>query len=270
MLNPEGQRGLDAPCSRHAASGGPRKGTRWTACRSVTMRCCRTAARRRWSAGTARWTGCASPASTGRRCSAACLTPPAGVSRSGPPASSRPAADTWTRRWCWRPPSPPRAAPPCSPTRSRSAATSAATTWVHTPPACCCAGSPAPAARSKRRSAMRPGRSTASSTRSWFRSPAGSPPGAAPTGCCCPPRSASTSTAPPRPPGSGWPPGRPPCSRSATGRWPGRHWPPGPRRRSPPGWRTRWRAGGPGRRSTRTTRGRGGSWCTIPGGCCRR
>ncbi len=25
----------------------------------------------------------------------------------------------------------------------------------------------------------------------------------------------------PRPPGSGWPPGRPPSSRSATGRWPG-------------------------------------------------
>ena len=38
--------------------------------------------------------------------------------------------------------------------------------WVSTPPACCCAGWPAPTARSKRRSATRPGRSTGWSTRS--------------------------------------------------------------------------------------------------------
>ena len=50
------------------------------------------------------------------------------------------------------------------------------------PRACCCAGSPAPAARSRQRSATRRGRSTASSTPSWFPSPAASPPGAAPTG----------------------------------------------------------------------------------------
>ena len=63
------------------------------------------------------------------------------------------------------------------------------------------ADSPAPVARSRRRSASRPGRSTASSTQSWFRSQAGSPPGAAPTGGSCPPRSASAWMAPPRPPG---------------------------------------------------------------------
>ena len=34
------------------------------------------------------------------------LDPAAGVSRSGPRANSRPAAAIWTRRWCWRPPSP--------------------------------------------------------------------------------------------------------------------------------------------------------------------
>ncbi len=49
--------------------------------------------------------------SMGLRCSAACLTLPAGAFRSGPLASSARAAGTWTRRWCWRPPSPPRAAP---------------------------------------------------------------------------------------------------------------------------------------------------------------
>ena len=46
--------------------------------------------------------------------------------------------------------------------------------------------------------------------------------------------------------------------------------PRGPRRRSPTGWPTRSRAGGPGRRFTRTMRGRGRIWCAIPGGCCRR
>ncbi len=257
-------------CSRLTAAGRARKGTRWTACRSATMRCCQTAAPRRWSAGKARWTGCASRASTGRLCSAACLTPPVGVSRSGRPVSSRPADGTWTRRWCWRPRSPPRAAPPCSPTPSRSAATSAATTWVHAPRVCCCAGWPAPAAKSKRRSATRRGRSTGWSTRSWSRFPGGSPPGAAPTGCSCPPRSASAWTVPPRPPGSSWPPGRPLFSRSATGRWPARRGPRGPRRRSPPGWTTRWRAGVLGRPSTRPTRARGGSLSTTPGGCSRR
>ena len=33
---------------------------------------------------------------------------------------------------------------------------------------------------------------------------------------------------------------------------------------------TPWTAGVPGPPSTRTTRARGGSWCAIPGGCCRR
>ena len=233
------------------------------------MRCSRTAARRRWSAGTARWTGSASPASTGHRCSAASLTRPAGISRYGPQASSRSAAGTWTRRWCWRPPSPPPTAPRYSPTPSRSAATSAATTWVHSPPVRCCARWSALAARFRRRSATRPGRSTGSSNPSWFPSPAGSPPGAAPTGCSCRRRSASVWMTPPRPPGSGWLPGRPPCSRSGMGTWLARHWPHGPRGRSPAGWTTHWRAGGPGQRFTRTMRDRGASWCTIPGACCR-
>ena len=61
------------------------------------------------------------------------LDPAGGHFAIRPAANSRPAADTWTRRWCWRPPSPPRAAPPCSPTPSRSAATSAATTWARDP-----------------------------------------------------------------------------------------------------------------------------------------
>jgi hypothetical protein len=56
----------------------------------------------------------------------------------------------------------------------------------------------------------------------------------------------------------------------ATGRWPARRWPRGPRRRSPAGWRTRWRAGNPGRRFTRTTRVPGGTWCASPAGCSRR
>ena len=177
---------------------------------------------------------------------------------------------SWTRRWCWRPRSPPPAAPPCSPTPSRSAATSAATTSARLPgmllrQLACTGGeieaevSYAPAA------GVRPHPPDPDTGPRRAR-----PPGAAPTGCCCPPRSASASTATPRPPGSGWPPGRPPCSRSATGRWPTRRWPPGPRRRSPPGWTTPWRAGGPGRRSTRATRARGRTWCTIPGGCSRR
>lgn len=59
-----------------SASGLPsaQEEARWTACRSATMRCCRTAAPPRWSAATARWTGCAPLGLTGRQCSAGCLT----------------------------------------------------------------------------------------------------------------------------------------------------------------------------------------------------
>src|SRR5262249_14276183 len=55
----------------------------WTACRSATMPCCRTAVRRRWSAGPARWTGCASRGSTRPPPSPASSTSTAGASRSG-------------------------------------------------------------------------------------------------------------------------------------------------------------------------------------------
>ncbi len=79
---------------------------RWTACRSATTRCSRTATPRGWSAEAARSTGSASPASTRRRCSAGSWTRRAGISRSGPQASSRSAAATWSRRWCLRPRSP--------------------------------------------------------------------------------------------------------------------------------------------------------------------
>ena len=47
-------------------------------CRSPTTPCSPTATRPRWSAGTARWTGCASRASTRPRCSAGCSTRRAG------------------------------------------------------------------------------------------------------------------------------------------------------------------------------------------------
>jgi hypothetical protein len=90
--------------------------------------------------------------------------------------------------------------------------------------------------------------------------PGGWPPGVALTGCSCPRRSAMTLPATQRPPGSAWPPGRPPSSRSATARWPARRWPRGPQQRSPPASVTPQRDGGPGRPSTRTTNGRGGSW----------
>jgi trehalase-like protein len=95
-------------------------------------------------------------------------------------------------------------------------------------------------------------------------------PGAALTGCYCPRRSVLTSAAIWRPAGSTWPPGSRPSSRSATARWLARRWSLGRRRRSPPGSMTPWRVSGPGRPSTRTTKGRGGSWCIIPAGCCRR
>ena len=64
------------------------------------------------------------------------------------------------------------------------------------------------------------------------RSPAGSPPAAGRTGCSCPPRPASAPRVRPRPPASGWPRGRKPCSRSATGTCPGCRWPRGRRRTS--------------------------------------
>lgn len=44
----------------------------------------------------------------------------------------------------------------------------------------------------------------------------------------------------------------------------------GPQMTSWPGSRTRWKAGGPGRRFTKPTKVHGGSLSTIPGGCCRR
>ena len=159
------------------------------------------------------------PVSTRRRCSAACWTRQAGISRSGPQASSTSAADTSTRRWCLRPRSPPPAAPRYSPMPSPPAATSAGTIWGRTLPARCCARWPAPRARSRRSSATRPGRSTGSSARCCFRSPAALSPGAAPAGCSCRRRSASRWRTPPRPPRFGWPPGRPPCSQSGTETW---------------------------------------------------
>ena len=55
-----------------------------------------------------------------------------------------------------------------------------------------------------------------------------------------------------------------------TGGWGSRRWPPGTPARSPPGWRTPWRDGAPGRPSTRPTRAPGGTWSTTPAGCCRR
>jgi hypothetical protein len=146
---------------------------------------------------------------------------------------------------------------------------SAATTWAHVPRVRCYARSPAPAARSRRRSTTRPGHSTGSSAPSWFLPPAASPHRAGTVGCSCPPRPPSAWRMPPAPPPSGSSPVRPPCSRLGTATCPARHWPRGPRRRSPVGWTTPWKAGGPGQPFTRTTRGRGGNLCAIPGACCR-
>ena len=56
----------------------------------------------------------------------------------------------------------------------------------------------------------------------------------------------------------------------STGRPGSRHCPPGAVRRSPPAWRTRWKAGAPGRLSTRPMKGRGGTSSTTPAGCSRR
>ena len=86
--------------------------------------------RRRWSAGTARSTGCACRGSTPARASPPCSARPrtGGGCSPRPARSARQRAATATTRWCWRPSSPPTTARSGSSTACRCG-TTAARTW---------------------------------------------------------------------------------------------------------------------------------------------